>query len=62
MIHSCYGSGCPNERWDGECKYGGAVRKCPVDMTPEEAEDEAAEEDYWSEFWADARREERMYA
>lgn len=50
MVHSCYGSGCPFERWDGECRYHGNVKKCPIDMTEEEAEDAAAEEDYWRTF------------
>ena len=61
MVHACYGSGCPYERPDGECKKSGWVSKCPIDMTEDEAEDEAAEEEYWRDFWADARREERMH-
>lgn len=61
MIHACYGSGCPYERPDGECRKSGWVRKCPIDMTPEEAEDEAGEDEYWRDFWADARREEKLF-
>lgn len=54
LIHTCYGSGCPNERWDGECKYGGAVRKCPVEMSEEELEDD----DFWREYWEDIKNAE----
>ena len=57
MIHACYGSGCPFERPDGECKKHGFVGRCPIDMTPEEAEDEAAEEEYWREFYQELRQE-----
>lgn len=57
MIHSCYGSGCPYERPDGECKKSGLVRKCPIDMTEEEAEDVVAEEDYWREFYQELKQE-----
>ena len=54
MIYSCYGSGCPNERWDGECKYGGNVRRCPIDAPEEEIE----EDDFWREYWEDIKNAE----
>ena len=55
MIHSCYGSGCPNERWDGECKYGGAVRKCPIDMDEDEQDAEAQRENWLEQLWEEER-------
>lgn len=61
MIHACYGSGCPYELPSGECRKSGWVRKCPIDMTEDEAEGEAGEDEYWRDFWADAMREERLY-
>ena len=54
MIHACYGSGCPFERPNGECRYGGNVRKCPIE-TPEE---ELEEDDFWREYWEDMKFEE----
>jgi len=61
MIHACYGSGCSFERPDGECKKSGWVRKCPIDMTKEEAEELAGEEDYAREMRDEARREARLF-
>lgn len=55
MIHACYGSGCPYEKPNGECKKAGWVSKCPIDMTEEEAEEEA----YWAEYWQDMKAEEQ---
>ena len=57
MILSCYGSGCPYERPDGECRKHGWVSKCPVDMTEEEAEDAAADEEYWRELYYEQKQE-----
>ena len=54
-IYSCYGSGCPNERADGECRFHGNVRKCPVE-TPE---DELEEDEFWREYWAELKFEEQ---
>lgn len=55
MIHACYGSGCPYEKPNGECKKSGWVSKCPIDMTEEEAEEEA----FWREYWQDMKAEEQ---
>lgn len=57
MIHACYGSGCPFERPDGECKKSGWVSKCPVDMTEEEAEDAMADEEYYRELYYESKQE-----
>ena len=54
LIYSCYGSGCPNERADGECRVHGNIRKCPIE-TPEE---EIEEDDFWREYWEDIRNAE----
>jgi len=61
MIHACYGSGCPFERPDGECRKSGHVSVCPIDLTEEEAEEAAAEEDYAREMRDEARKETRLY-
>ena len=54
MIHACYGSGCPYEKPNGECKKSGWVSKCPIDMPEEELEDE----EFWKEYWQDLKFEE----
>ena len=59
MIHACYGSGCPFELPSGECRKHGWVSKCPVDMTEEEAEWAAAEDDYWRTVRDEERAEDR---
>jgi len=57
MIHQCYGSGCPFERPDGECRKSGHVSVCPIDMTHEEAEEVAAEEEYARELYYESKQE-----
>ena len=61
MIHACYGSGCPYERKDGECKKPSYINKCPADMTEEEYDDI----EFWLEYWQDlkyeAKREEQLF-
>lgn len=54
MIHACYGSGCPYERKDGECKKPSYVPKCPADMSDEEFEDI----EFYKEYWQDLKFEE----
>ena len=54
MIHSCYGSGCPYERSDGECKKPHYITQCPADMTEEEFEDI----EFWKDYWQDLKFEE----
>jgi hypothetical protein len=53
-IYSCYGSGCPYERPDGECKKPHYIDKCPSDMTDEEFEDI----EFYKEYWQDLKFEE----
>lgn len=54
MIHSCYGSGCPYERPDGECKKPHYITQCPADMSDEEFEDI----EFWREYWQELKFEE----
>ena len=54
MIHACYGSGCPYERSDGECKKPHYITQCPADMDDEELEDI----EFWREYWQDLKYEE----
>ena len=55
MIHACYGSGCPYEKPNGECKKPHYVPKCPSDMSDEELEDI----EFWKEYWQDLKFEEK---
>ena len=53
MIHACYGSGCPYEKPNGECRKPHYIDKCPSDMTDKEFEDI----EFWKEYWQDLKYE-----